>query len=77
MEKEYEIYGVEAEMFQCNEYFPNCIGFELNLDADIGFGQLNFINNTATKKLSYDTECMGKEFFKDVLDKWLEGIVHE
>lgn len=77
MEKEYKIYGVEAEMFQCNEHFPNSIGFELNWDANIGFGQLNFIYNTVTRKWSYDTECTGKEFSKAVLDKWLEGIIHE
>lgn len=73
MEK-YEIYSVEAEMFQCNECFPNCIGFELNWDANVGFGQLSFVYNTKTKKWSYDSECVGAEFSKAVLNKWLDDV---
>lgn len=74
MEKEYEIYSVDAEMFNCNKYFPNCIGFQLNWNANIGFGQISFIYDTVTKEWSYDSECMGKEFCLTVLKKWLDDI---
>ena len=75
MSKKYEIYSVEAEMFNCNQHYPDCIGFQLNWDANLGFGQLSFIYNTKTQKWSYDNECMSKEFCVAVLDKWLEGMM--
>ena len=49
MNKEYEIYEVKAEMFKCNENFPDMLGFQLHWSANIGFGDLSFYYNTAKK----------------------------
>lgn len=76
--KNYEIYSVEAEMYVYNqEYYPNCIGFRLNWEANTGFGQLTFMHDTSTKEWSYDSESMGEEFCKAVLNKWLESLMEE
>lgn len=71
----YEIYNVESELFSCSqEYFPNCIGFHLTWEANIGFGTLSFRYDTKEHKWSYDTECMDKDFCMAVLDKWLDDL---
>lgn len=72
MSKEYTIYNVESEMFQCNKHYPNCIGFWLNWDANVGFGRLSFIYNTKTKEWMCDSKYMSEELCKAVLDKWLQ-----
>lgn len=74
MNKEYEIYSVSAEMFLCNEHFPDCMGFQLDWEANVGFGQLSFMYNVRTKMWSYDSECMGKDFCMTVLNKWLGDL---
>ena len=75
MDKKYEIYNVEAEMYNCNMYYPDCIGFLLSWEANLGFGQLTFLYNTKTQRWECDSECMSKEFCVAVLDKWLEQIM--
>ena len=77
MTKKYEIYDVNAEMYECNSNFPNMLGLKLYWNASLGFGELSFYYNTKTNKWQYDTECMGKEFSKAVLDKWIEGMMGE
>ena len=52
-------------MYNCNQkYYPNCIGFQLSWEANVGFGQLTFMYNTKTQEWGYDSECMSKEFCK-------------
>ena len=46
MDKKYEIYDVEAEMYKANEHFPNTMVFRLNWTANLGFGELNFCYDT-------------------------------
>ena len=75
MDKKYEIYEVQAEMFKCNENFPDMLGFQLHWSANIGFGDLSFYYNTAKNIWEYDTECMGKEFCNAVLNKWIEELI--
>lgn len=75
MNKEYEIYEVKAEMFKCNEKFPNMLGFQLYWSANIGFGELSFYYDTVKNVWEYDTECMDKEFCVAVLDKWLTTLM--
>ena len=78
LNKKYIIYDVNTEMYICNqEYYPDCIGFQLNWTANVGFGQLTFIYNTKTKEWGYDSECMSEEFCKAVLDKWLSDVMKE
>lgn len=72
--EKYEIYSAEGEFYKCNKNFPNCIGFQINWTANIGFGQLTFIYDTKTKDWGCDTEHMSKEFCEAVLNKWLEGV---
>lgn len=75
MDKKYEIFSVEAEMYNCNQqYYPNCIGFQLQWEANIGFGSLTFIYDTKDKTWDCDSECMSKEFCLEVLKKWLESL---
>lgn len=74
MNEKYEIYDVDAEMFNCNLHFPDTIAFKLKWVGNVGFGELSFLFNTKTKEWSCDTECMGKDFCEAVLNKWLEGI---
>ena len=75
MDEKYEIYSVDAEMYNCNKYYPNCIAYVLKWDANIGFGELTFIYDTKTKEWSYDSECMGKDFCLAVLKKWLSDLM--
>lgn len=75
MNKEYKIYEVVAEMFECNENYPNMLGFRLHWSASLGFGELNFYYDMKKKEWEYDTECMSKEFCIAVLNKWLETIM--
>ena len=72
---EYEIYSAEGEFYKCNENFPNCIGFQIDWTANIGFGQLTFIYNTKTKEWGCDTEHMDAEFCKQVLAKWYDTVL--
>ena len=75
MNNKYEIYDVDAEMFKCNSNYPNMLGFRLHWSANLGFGELSFYYDTKKNEWEYDTECMGKEFCKAVLDKWLEEMI--
>lgn len=62
MDKKYEIYEVNAEIFKCNENYPNTIAFNLQWSANLGFGELAFYYDTVTGKWDYDSECMSKTF---------------
>lgn len=75
MDKKYEIFDVEAEMFKCNENYPNMIGFVIHWTANLGFGDLSFYYDTEKKEWEYDSECMGKEFCSAVLDKFLSDMM--
>ena len=77
MDKKYEIYDVEAEMYKANEHFPNTMVFRLNWTANLGFGELNFYYDTEKNEWECDSECMSKEFCKVVLDKWLEDMMNK
>ena len=35
MDKKYEIYDVEAEMYKANDHFPNTMVFRLNWTANL------------------------------------------
>jgi len=73
--EKYEIYSAVGQMYKCNEeFYPNCIGFQIEWEANLGFGQLTFIYDTKTKEWGCDSECMSKEFCNAVLKKWLENI---
>lgn len=72
---EYVIYNVDAEMYNCNYHYPNCIAFQLSWSANIGFGELTYVYDTQTKQWACDTECMGKDFCIAVLNKWLDSIM--
>ena len=75
MDKKYEIYDVQAEMFIANQkYFPNMLCFNLRFECNLGFGELSFGYDTEKKTWDYDTECMSKEFCLVVLNKWLEDL---
>lgn len=43
MNKKYEIYDVEAEMFNATTSFPDHIVFRLKWTANLGFGELIFL----------------------------------
>lgn len=76
MARDYEIYDVKAELYECNqEYYPNCIAFKVMWDANVGFGELLFMYDTEKEEWTYDTECMGEEFCKLVLNKWIELLM--
>lgn len=77
MDKKYEIYDVEAEMYKANEYFSNTMVFRLNWTANLGFGELNFYYDTKKNEWECDSECMSKEFCKAVLDKWLSDVMNK
>ena len=56
------------------------VGFCLNWDSNIGFGQMTFIKKgiDGHATLNVETECMSdngdKEFIKLVLDKFIEKL---
>lgn len=70
----YEIYSVEANLDTCGKFLMGCLGFELKWTANIGFGSLTFLYNSVTREWSYDDECMGKDFCKAVLNKWIDDL---
>lgn len=74
-DKKIEIYEVEAEMFEANSCFPNMMVLSLKWEASIGFGTLSFMYNTEKRNWEYDSECMGEEFCKAVLNKWIEDMM--
>lgn len=49
-----------------------CEGFVVCWSANIGFGEVTFYKEK--NKWYADTECMGKDFCKLLLDKFLEMI---
>ena len=71
-QNEYIIYEVHGYFYNSTE--PDCIGFQLEYTANIGFGNILFHYNTKTEEYLVDTECMGKEFCLAVLEKWLDTI---
>lgn len=75
MDKKYDIYDVEAEIYKANEHYPNTIVFRLKWTANLGFGELNFHYNTEKNEWKCDNECMSKEFCNAVLDKWLIDVI--
>ena len=75
MDKKYEIFDVEAEMYKANENFPSTMVFRLSWVANLGFGELNFYYDTEKQEWECDSECMSKKFCQAVLDKWLENIM--
>lgn len=76
--EEYEIEYADGEMYKGNKHFPNTIGFKIQWGAkNIGFGELTFYYDTATKEWSYDDEFMSANFCKAVLMKWLDSIYKE
>lgn len=77
MDKKYEIYDVEAEIYKANEHYRNTIVFRLNWTANLGFGELNFYYNTDKNEWECDSECMSKEFCSAVLDKWLSDVINK
>ncbi len=76
MKNKYEIYDVKAEMFDANKHFPDIIVLNLQWTANIGFGEISFMYNTSTKEWDYDTECMGRDFCKAVLNKWIDNLIN-
>ena len=73
--KKYEIEYAVGEMYNGNKHFPNTIGFKIEWGAkNIGFGELTFYYDTATKDWSYDDEYMSADFCKAVLAKWFNTI---
>lgn len=74
--KKYEIEYAAGEMYKGNKHFPSTIGFKIEWGAkNIGFGELTFYYDTATKDWSYDDEYMSADFCKAVLAKWFNTIV--
>lgn len=78
MSREYEIYDVKAEMYECHpDILPNTVIFKLHWSANLGWGELTFFHNEETEEWSYDSECMDKEFCAAVLNKWLDSIMKD
>ena len=75
MDKKYEIFDVEAEMYKANEHYPNTMVFKLIWTANLGFGELNFYYDTEKNEWECDSECMSKEFCAAVLDKFLSCMM--
>lgn len=74
-DEKYIIYEVRSGMWDCDKkYFPNQIAFRIQWIANVGFGELTFVYNTATNTWSVDDEHMSEDFCKAVLFKWLNGV---
>ena len=57
---EVDFYGVHGN--------PENIGFTLNWSKDgVGFGQLSIRQMLEDNSIEIDSECMGKEFVKEIL----------
>jgi hypothetical protein len=70
MEKDYEIQIDKVEAFK-SARFPTNTVVNINWDSTEGFGQLGIIINESGK-VFIDTEYMGREFAKQVLNKLVD-----
>ena len=73
--KEYEIYNVDAQIYENHNCFPKTMCLHLYWNGNLGSGELIFNYNRRTKEWESDTECMNKEFCKAVFSKWLDSIM--
>ena len=72
MEK-HEIYDVKFEGIWCNS---DSVGFRIKWNSNIGFGQFDFLTKgNKPDKLFIDSEYMGKEFVKAVLNKMVDDAI--
>lgn len=70
MEKDYEIRIKKVETFK-SVRFPTNFVVNIDWDSSEGFGQLGIIINESGK-VFVDTEYMGREFAKQVLNKLVD-----
>jgi len=71
MDKDYEIEINKIEAFQPTR-FPNNTVINIDWSANVGFGQLGIIINK-NGKVFLDTEFMGRDFAKQILNKIVDN----
>ena len=77
MSKKYEIYDVEAEMFNATPSFHDHIVFRLKWTANLGFGAIDFYYDTVKQEWDFDSEYMSKQFCLAVLTRWLNDVMND